>query len=82
MESKCLFWNLRSLIDVYFRTFTYLAYANSELKTHSCYLVAPFKHEERDITATDIVNQLGTFNDKTVAKRASRIGPNYSNTPT
>jgi hypothetical protein len=62
------------------KTFTYLAYANSELKTHSCYLVAPFKHEERDITATDIVNQLGTFNDKTVAKRASRIGQCFSTT--
>ncbi len=54
--------------------FTFLAWSNSQLRGHACFLFTKILNEHRVVTARDIIDQLGEFWDDSPAKRGSRVG--------
>eukprot|EP00029_Vermamoeba_vermiformis_P013257 TRINITY_DN8173_c0_g1_i1.p1 TRINITY_DN8173_c0_g1~~TRINITY_DN8173_c0_g1_i1.p1 ORF type:complete len:944 (-),score=81.25 TRINITY_DN8173_c0_g1_i1:100-2931(-) len=54
--------------------FSFLAWSNSQLRGHSCFLFTKIVDEHRIVTNKNIIDELGEFWDDSAAKRGSRIG--------
>ncbi|KAI9037676.1 RNA-directed RNA polymerase QDE-1 [Aspergillus affinis] len=70
-------------IQVAGRTFTFLGFSHSSLRSHSVWFASPFiDHNDRLQTYFNIINGLGNFSAITSpAKCAARIGQAFSETP-
>ncbi|PLB44105.1 RNA-directed RNA polymerase QDE-1 [Aspergillus steynii IBT 23096] len=70
-------------IQIAGRTFTFLGFSHSSLRSHSVWFSSPFiDHTDRLQTYFNIINALGNFSAITTpAKCAARIGQAFSETP-
>ncbi|KAK1145215.1 hypothetical protein N8T08_004367 [Aspergillus melleus] len=70
-------------IQIAGRTFTFLGFSHSSLRSHSVWFASPFvDHNDRLQTYFNIINALGNFTAITSpAKCAARIGQAFSETP-
>lgn len=66
------------------RTFRFLGFSHSSLRSQTCWFVAPFATAEREpFNASSIIRELGYFEDiRSPAKQAARIGQAFSDTLT
>jgi hypothetical protein len=71
-----IFRTLREGIKIGYTHYEFLAFSSSQLRDHSCWFFA----STEELTANDIRNWMGNFEDKTVAKYAARMGQCFSST--
>ncbi|KAK6519090.1 hypothetical protein TWF281_003778 [Arthrobotrys megalospora] len=63
------------------RTFTFLGFSQSSLRTHTAWFMAPVSTMRRLITVDSVINELGNFKDiKIPGKCAARIGQAFTDT--
>ncbi|KAF2838607.1 RdRP-domain-containing protein [Patellaria atrata CBS 101060] len=68
-------------ISIAGRTYMFLGFSHSSLRSQSCWFMAPFVQGKGLIHAKDVIKNLGNFSDiRSPAKCAARIGQAFSDT--
>ena len=63
------------------RDFSFLGFSHSSLRTQTCWFMAPFEFRGADLTAPNLIKNLGDFGHiRSPARCAARIGQSFSDT--